>query len=106
MFYSPQAEELRAFFRDKLGIDHFDAGQGWLIFTPATGEIGFHPSDETRHEISLYCEDIEGTVATLKERGVEFTQEIQDWGFGLGTFFLAPGGLQIQLYQPKYGSQS
>jgi catechol 2,3-dioxygenase-like lactoylglutathione lyase family enzyme len=106
MFYSPHAEELRAFFRDVLELEHFDAGEGWLIFTPPQGEVGFHPAEEIRHEISLYCEDIRSTVDTLKNRGVEFTQEIEDWGYGLVTYFLAPGALKIQLYQPKYGGGS
>lgn len=103
MFYSPQAEELRAFFRDKLGMGYSDVGEGWLIFRPPEGEIGFHPGDEVKHDISLYCDDIYATVAELKTRGVEFTQDVQDWGYGIGTYLVAPGNLVIQLYQPKYG---
>lgn len=102
MFYSPKAAELRGFFRDKLQMDHFDAGDGWLIFTPAEGEVGFHESAETKHDISLYCSDIHSTVAGLKERGVEFQGEIEDHGYGLVTLIVAPGELLIQLYQPKY----
>ena len=102
MFYSPQADELREFFRDKLGMSHFDAGDGWLIFTPPDAEIGCHPSEANRHDISLYCDDIEATVEALKERGVEFTKEIEDWGYGRGTYIVAPGGLEIQIYEPRY----
>ena len=32
----------------------------------------------------------------------EFTQEVEDHGYGLVTFFKAPGDFAIQLYQPKY----
>jgi hypothetical protein len=102
MFYTPQADELRAFFRDKLKLDYFDVHDGWLIF-PIMGEIGCHPDEQVKHEISLYCDDIEATVAELKGRGVEFTQEVEDYGWGLGTFMVAPGGMNIQLYQPRYG---
>jgi catechol 2,3-dioxygenase-like lactoylglutathione lyase family enzyme len=105
MFYSPQADELRLFFRDKLGLANFDAGDGWLIF-PLPGEIGCHPDAATRQDISLYCDDIQATVDELKARGVEFTQEIEDHGYGLVTFFRAPGDLTIQLYQPRYGKPS
>lgn len=101
MFYSPQAEELRAFFRDKLGLDSFDVGQGWLIF-PMNGEVGFHPGDGVKHEISLYCDDIHATVKELASRGVEFTEDIHDWGYGSGTYIAAPGGLTIQLYEANY----
>jgi predicted enzyme related to lactoylglutathione lyase len=102
MFYGPQADELRRFFRDQLGLAHFDAGEGWLIF-PMAGEIGFHPDSTSRQDVSLYCDDIRATVEELKGRGVQFTQEIEDHGYGYVTFFSAPGGLTIQLYEPKYG---
>ena len=32
MFYSSQADALRAFVRDKLGLAGTDVGGGWLIF--------------------------------------------------------------------------
>lgn len=31
MFYSSQADTLRAFLRDKLGLQGTDVGGGWLI---------------------------------------------------------------------------
>lgn len=102
MFYSPHADELRLFFRDKLGLGYFDAGEGWLIFRPAEGEVGCHPANETKHDISFYCDDIHATVSGLKAKGVEFTQEIEDHGYGLVTHLKAPGDLTIQLYQPNY----
>src|SRR5450755_2120684 len=94
MFYSPQADDLRIFFRDKLALPSVDVGDGWLIF-PMEGEVGFHPGEGLKHEISLYCDDIHSTVADLKTRDVEFTQDIVDWGFGIGTYIAAPGGLTI-----------
>ena len=38
----------------------------------------------------------------LKNRGVEFTRDIKDEGFGLTTMFKMPGGIEVQLYQPLY----
>lgn len=102
MFYSPHAEELRAFFRDKLGMPYIDVGEGWLIFQPSNAEVGCHPANELRHDISFYCDDIHATVAELKEKGVEFTGDIEDHGYGLITYLIAPGDLHIQLYQAKY----
>jgi predicted enzyme related to lactoylglutathione lyase len=102
MFYTPEADALRAFLRDKVGIDHFDAGEGWLIFTPTEGEIGCHPSDKTFQDISIYCDDIHATVEEMKAKGVEFIREIEDHGYGFVTYFKAPGGFEIQLYQAKY----
>ena len=33
---------------------------------------------------------------------MEFTEDIQDVGYGLATHFRMPGEFKVQLYQPKY----
>jgi hypothetical protein len=45
---------------------------------------------------------VKATVAELKGRGVTFDHEIEDRGYGLVTHFTMPGGVRVQLYQPKY----
>jgi hypothetical protein len=100
MFYSSRPEELRAFLRDKLGLRGFDVGEGWLIFDVPEADMGCHPADADgapsgTHDISFYCDDIEGTVA-------ELTMPIEDHGYGLVTRFSVPGGFDVQLYQPRY----
>ena len=108
MFYSSDAAGLRDFFRDKLGLSANDIGHGWLIFDLPEADLGCHPSDETRGapsgtaDISFYCDDIAQTVEALKTKGVTFTGEVEDHGYGLVTHFHAPGNFTIQLYQPKY----
>jgi catechol 2,3-dioxygenase-like lactoylglutathione lyase family enzyme len=107
MFYSSHASELRAFFRDKLGLRGNDVGDGWLIFDAPEVDLGVHPTDgedapSGTADISFYCDDITQTVSELKARGVEFTDEVQDHGYGFVTHFKVPGGFVIQLYQPKY----
>jgi predicted enzyme related to lactoylglutathione lyase len=107
MFYSSKAEELRAFLRDKLGLAGTDVGGGWLIFDAPEADLGVHPTENGgppsgTAEISFYCDDIEAAVAAMKRRGVEFTGDVQDHGYGLVTHFTVPGGFAVQLYQPKY----
>lgn len=107
MFYSSQAEALRAFIRDKLGLPGTDVGAGWLIFDAPEADLGVHPTDgpappSGTAEISFYCDNIEQTVAELKQRGVEFTQGVEDHGYGLVTYFKVPGEFKVQLYQPRY----
>jgi predicted enzyme related to lactoylglutathione lyase len=107
MFYSTKADELRAFFRDKLGLSGKDIGEGWLIFTPPEADLGVHPTEDDEptsgtSNLSFYCDDISKTVKELSARGVEFVGEVEDHGYGLVTFFKVPGGFRIQLYQPKY----
>jgi predicted enzyme related to lactoylglutathione lyase len=106
MFFSSEPEALRAFLRDKLRFPAHDVGEGWLILDLPEADMGVHPADEGSpsgtHNISFYCDDVERTVAELKSRGVEFVDPITDRGYGLVTHFRAPGGLELQLYQPRY----
>lgn len=108
MFYSSDAEGLRTFLRDKLGLKATDVGDGWLIFDLPEADMGCHPSDDKQgapsgtHDISFYCDDIEQTVSDLKGKGVEFKGEIEDHGYALVTFFSMPGNFYVQLYQPRY----
>ncbi len=53
-------------------------------------------------ELSFWCDDLEATVATLKAKGVTFTAEVEDHGYGLVTFFEIPGAGTVQLYQPSH----
>jgi predicted enzyme related to lactoylglutathione lyase len=109
MFYSSEPEALRAFLRDKLGFASFtDVGEGWLIFDLPEADMGCHPAmgedgkESGTHNISFYCDDIKQTVEELKRRGVRFTDEVADQGYGLVTHFSMPGGVEVQLYQPLY----
>ena len=106
MLYTDEAEALRAFLRDKIGLPCSDVGDGWLIFDVSEGELGCHPPMEGQprgmHDVSFYCDDIEETVTDLKRKGVAFKGDIEDRGWGLGTEILAPGGVTITLYQPRY----
>jgi len=106
LIYTPNAKEVRAFIRDKLGFVHNDVGEGWLIFDIPEADLGIHPSDKVSHSISFYCDDIHKTVGELQRRGVEFTDEISDQGYGLVTHFKMPGGVEAQLYQPRYSKKS
>ena len=110
MFYSSHATELRAFLRDKLGLDGTDVGGGWLIFRTGASELGVHPTGEPgsdvrtdiHHEISLVCDEIESTVADLKGKGVEFTQDVRDDGFGLTAMLKVPGAGEMLIYEPRH----
>ena len=107
MFYSSQADALRTFLKDKLGFAGTDVGGGWLIFDAPEADLGVHPTEgddpvSGTADISFYCDDINQTVSELQTRGVEFTQDVEDRGYGLVTFFMVPGAFKVQLYQPRY----
>jgi catechol 2,3-dioxygenase-like lactoylglutathione lyase family enzyme len=103
IMYSKDADGMRAFFRDTLGLGSVDAGSGWLIFALPPAELAFHPTDgESRQELYLLCDDIVGTLAELRGRGVEITQEVSDRGWGLLSALRLPDGSELPLYQPKH----
>ena len=105
LLYTPEPEALRALIRDATGWEHVDDGDGWLIFALPPAELGVHPSEgSTRHELSLICDDVEVTLAELRKRGVEARADPRDLGFGVGTTIVLPGGVEMQLYEPRHAS--
>jgi catechol 2,3-dioxygenase-like lactoylglutathione lyase family enzyme len=103
--YTQDAQADRAFFRDVLGFDSVDAGDGWLIFALPPAELAVHPADAgTRHELYLMCDDVHATVRELTAKGAVFAREVSDQGFGLLTAIALPGGGEVGLYEPRHPS--
>jgi catechol 2,3-dioxygenase-like lactoylglutathione lyase family enzyme len=103
LLYTPEAEALRAVLRDVLGWEYVEDTPGWLIFALPPSELGVHPSDgSTQHQICLMCDDLERTMAELREKGIEFRGEPAEESFGITTTMLLPGGVEILLYEPRH----
>ena len=107
LVYADDADRARAFFRDVLDWPYVDAGHGWLIFRTGPSELGVHPTGGDlgpHHEISLMCDDIEATVAALRDKGVDITRDVRDDGFGLTAMLAVPGAGEMMLYEPRHPS--
>lgn len=103
LLYTPEAEALRAFFRDVLGWKHVDSGGGWLIFALPASELGVHPSEgSTKHELSLICDDVHSTAEELRAKRVEFRGEPVEREYGIVTTMVLPGGVEVDLYEPRH----
>lgn len=103
VMFTSEADGLRAFIRDVLGLDSADAGGGWLIFALPPAELAAHPSDgDPSTALYLMCDDIEATVAELEAKGVEFARPVSDEGWGLVTAMRVPGGGELGLYEPRH----
>jgi hypothetical protein len=50
------------------------------------------------------CEDITATVAELRAKGIEIRGEPEDRGYGIVTKMVLPGGVEIDLYEPRHAS--
>jgi predicted enzyme related to lactoylglutathione lyase len=105
IIFTRDPEGVRAFLRDVLELPSVDAGGGWLIFALPPAELAAHPAEEDgRHELYLMCDDIRATVAELKAKGVEVSNEISDEGFGMMTSLVLPGGGELALYEPRHAT--
>jgi catechol 2,3-dioxygenase-like lactoylglutathione lyase family enzyme len=111
VLYAHDADAARAFFRDVLGMDSVDAGDGWLIFALPSAELACHPGAELvagrelgRSELFLMCTDVAATRRDLEGRGVAFVEPVSDQGYGLVTRFRVPGYGEIGLYEPRHAS--
>jgi len=103
--FSPEAEKVRDFFADVLGLSSVDAGGGWPIFALPPAELAVHPAEgESRHQLYLMCDDIRATLADLMARGVEVAQDVSDQGWGLLAAIRLPDGSEFPIYQPRHPS--
>ena len=112
LVYAEDPEAARAFFRDVLGMPSADTGGGWLIFKTGPSEMGVHPtsweydgrtgSTDQRYDLSLMCDDLEATMAELRDKGVEFEGELEQEPWGITTQLRIPGAGTMTLYQPTY----
>ena len=103
--FSPEADKVRAFFKDLLNLPSVDAGGGWLIFALPPAEVAVHPTDGNgHHELYLMCDDIQATLAELRGKGVEVAREATDQGWGLVAAIRLPDGSEFPIYEPRHPS--
>ncbi len=102
LLYTPAPDELRRVLSEAFGWRSVDAGEGWLIFAAPPAELGVHPADRPRHELTLMCDDLEATVAELAARGITFAGEVQDAEFGTVATMMLPGEVPVLLYEPRH----
>jgi catechol 2,3-dioxygenase-like lactoylglutathione lyase family enzyme len=103
--FSPEAEKVREFFADVLGMPSADAGGGWLIFALPPAELAVHPATgDGRHELYLMCDDIHATLAELQDKGAVLARGVSDQGWGLLAAIRLPDGGELPIYEPRHRS--
>ena len=103
--FSPDAEKVRTFFADVLGMPSADAGGGRLIFDLPPAELAVHPADgESHHELYLMCDNLQATLTELGAKGVEVARDVSDQGWGLLAAIRLPDGSELPIYEPRHPS--
>ena len=103
VLYSADPEADRAFFADVLGQPYVDGGGGWLIFKQPPGELALHPADgPSGPDLYFLCDDLDSTVADLRSKGAEFTQDSSEERWGRVTRLRLPGGGEVGIYEPRH----
>jgi hypothetical protein len=102
IIYSKDSEADRRFFQDVLGLNHIDAGGGWVIFGLPPAEVAVHPSKTSvAHELYLMTDDVAALAATLKKRGVQHTPPV-DQRWGIIMHVTLPSGGKLAIYEPRH----
>ena len=109
LLFADDAEATRAFFRDVLGFENVDAGDGWLIFALPPAELGIHPVNRPDHvsgkqELWFMCHDLEQAMRELEAKGAQFAEAVNEESFGRYRRFKIPGAGDAWLYEPAHRS--
>ena len=106
-FKSPDHKALRAWYRDKLGLDHGPHGAMlqhqpgnmtvWSIFPGATEY--FQPSDAP-FMINYIVDDLDAFLAKCQANDVKIDPKRDDQDYGRFAWIYDPEGNKIELWQP------
>jgi hypothetical protein len=100
--FSPEAEALRAFLKDVVGLGSIDAGDGWPIFALPPAELAVHPAELNRHELYLQTDDLDAAIAALVAKGVRLARSVTTQPWGRATAIALPDGSELALYEPSH----
>jgi predicted enzyme related to lactoylglutathione lyase len=103
LLFTEDADGLREFLSDVLGLRSVDAGGGWPIFALPPAEAAAHPAERGGGvQLYLMCDDIEATIEELAAKGVQPAGPVEDEGWGRVTAIGLPGGGELGLYEPRH----
>ncbi len=95
------------FYRDSLGLEVLEHDGDWSEVTAGDQRIGLNASESPAGQggavIAFAVDDIQATVDSLKEKGVDFSGELSDHPWGRIAPFKDPDGNDLQVYAPPVG---
>jgi predicted enzyme related to lactoylglutathione lyase len=109
---SKDADALRAWYREMLGLEIQEWGGAQLWSTPArTYSVWSAFRAETRYfepstrefMVNLRVEDLEGLLARLRARGAQVLERHEDSRDGKFGYVVDPDGTLLELWEPHPG---
>lgn len=95
------------FYKNVLGLTLLFKMDEWTEFSIGNQRLAIHKVDSVPPPqnaggaiVSLEVKQIKNTITFLKERGVRFAQEVQEFPYGKMAAFLDPDDNMIGLYEP------
>lgn len=109
-----QPAALAAWYKEHLGIDFAEGNYAtfpWLNENPEKPGLTvfsffeesseyFSPS-ESNVMLNFRVDDLEGLLASLKEKGIWVADKTETYDYGLFGWTMDPAGNKIELWQPK-----
>ena len=115
-FKCRDAEALREWYRDHLGIVSDDYGAmfkwrhyddpdtvGFTVWGPFRDDTDYFGSSEKPYMINYRVDDLDSILETLRAEGVEVADEIEDLDVGRFSWIVDPEGTRIELWEPTKG---
>jgi hypothetical protein len=99
--FSSDPDVDRAFLAEVLGLEHVDAGGGWLIFGLPPAEVAVHPAEAYGSEMYFMCDDLAAEIRALEDQGVSCS-EVEEARWGSITKVRLPSGGEVGLYKPRH----
>jgi predicted enzyme related to lactoylglutathione lyase len=106
---SKDADALRAWYRDMLGLDIQDWGGAQLWSTPARtysvwaafrAETTYFEPSTRDLMLNLRVDDLDGMLAQLRQRGAHVLDRREDSPDGKFGYVVDPDGTLLELWQP------
>ncbi len=97
------------FYKNILGLNLLFRRDEWAEFSVGGQRFALHKVDSVAQTkdaggaiVSLEAKQIKNTITFLKERGVRFAQDLQEFPYGKMAVFLDPDNNRVGLYEaPK-----
>ena len=109
MRYSSEVERMTAFYRDSLAIGTASESPYFVEFKTGMTSyalLAIHPGETVHFELCFAVDDIDASIAEMRARSMEFTDEMREQPFGKLIHMRDPDGNVVTLLQPSRPSAS